>query len=64
MRPVRTLRISVGDVQLDAVLWESPAALDLLKQVPLTLEFSGCGDPSPLSDWEAGRPVTIAGVTE
>jgi hypothetical protein len=56
------LRIVIGEVTLQATLWDNPAAQSLLAQLPLTLEFSDYGGQEVLA--EPPQPITMKGMPD
>ncbi|MDS2171473.1 cyclophilin-like fold protein [Nesterenkonia sp. CL21] len=56
------IRITVGEDQFDAVLWDNPAAQDLIEQLPLTLDFSDYGGQEVTA--EPPQPLTMEGMPE
>lgn len=54
------LRIAVEDQELDAYLYDNPAAHSLLDQLPLTLEFADYGGQEVLA--EPPQQITTEGM--
>lgn len=56
------VRIAVDDHELEARLWDNPAAQSLIDQLPLTLEFSDYGGQEVLA--EPPQPLTMEGMPD
>lgn len=56
------IRITVGDQELQAVLWDNPAAQSLIEQLPLTLDFSDYGGQEVLAT--PPQPLTMEGMPD
>ncbi len=55
-----SIRIAIGDRTIDAQLSDNPAALSLIDQLPLTLDFSDYGGQEVLA--EPPQPLTMDGM--